>query len=336
MTVVQHSRSTCVCDASKWRYAGPSKETHERCERPFRLVCVGCDAVVTSRCGRSSRTVCEPCAFTYRRRVRRIFASGWTDNPSHRLYLVTLTAPGNGVHHQRDGEPCPCTPRGGVHLPSWNARAGKGFNRFVQDLRRLHGDVQYARAAEVQKRGALHFHVLVRPPADDPTRRLWAMGVRGNPDHPLRVLAIKHGFGHEVDCQLVRSEGVAGYCAKYVSKSAADKDELPWIDHLTGEVVQGAKRYRPWSASRRWSDVTMKAIRAEQARWVREQLAGEPGPAALQAERAPAAGGVVADGPLPPGRACPLDHNTASYTGEVRCWVSPPSLRADLSTSRRS
>lgn len=65
--------------------------------------------------------------------------------------------------------------------------------------------------------------------------------VGGGADAPLRLLAIKHGFGHEVDLQAVRGEGVASYCAKYVSKSAADREELPWVDKATGAV-----RERGW------------------------------------------------------------------------------------------
>lgn len=320
MTVAQHSRSSCSCETANWRYGGPSRSEHPWCERPGQLVCLGCSAVVAIRCGRSSRNACEPCSITYRRRVRRIFLSGWTDNPSHRLGLLTLTAPGDRQHTDPNGDTCPCTPVGGVYLPAWNAEAGKCFNRFMQDLRRAFGEVQYCRAAEVQKRGALHFHVLIRTTEQafgtPGTRRLWASD-QSHVGSPLRLLAIKHGFGHEVDLQLVRTEGAAGYCAKYVSKSADDRETLPWIDRATGEVVTGVARYRPWSSSRRWSDVTMLALRLAQAEWVRARLAEE---AAAQAERP--------EPPPPVGEptAAGLDLKTQSYTTGPR--YGPPSAAA--------
>ena len=163
MTATNNSPSSCTCGAPKWRYGGPSNEPHERCERPTRLVCVGCGAQLVRRCSRSSRVACVPCSETYRHRVRRVFESGWSDDPRARVFMLTLTAPGERVHRRPDGRKCPCTGPGGTNLAEWNATAGKRFNKAVTYLRRRYGDVQYARAAEVQKRGALHFHVLVRP-----------------------------------------------------------------------------------------------------------------------------------------------------------------------------
>lgn len=166
VTAPDNSRSSCSCGSPKWRWAGASSEPHERCERPELLRCVGCEAVRVKRCGRSSRVACVPCSESYRHRVRRVFQSGWRDDlPHHRVFLLTLTAPGDRAHTlngRPDGPPCPCTPPGGVHLAEWNGTSGARFNHLVTYLRRSYGDLQYARAAEVQKRGALHFHVLLR------------------------------------------------------------------------------------------------------------------------------------------------------------------------------
>ena len=114
--------------------------------------------------------------------------------------------------------------------------------------------VQYAKVAEYQVRGAVHFHALVRldgprtpdgfapaPPAVDATRladlvraaaasvRLSVPGVDAS--DPLRLLA----FGRQLDARPVRSnrrtddpdralspEQVAGYLAKYATKSVSD------------------------------------------------------------------------------------------------------------------
>ena len=189
MTATDNSRSRCECGEPKWRWAGRSKAPHDRCDRPERLVCSGCDAVRVRRCGRSSRVACVPCSESYRHRVRRVFESGYSDRPTDRLYLLTLTAPGRRQHRRKDGRFCACTAEGGVTLAEWNASAGGRFNDFMTYLRRLLGDVQYARAAEVQGRGALHFHVLLRLGAGHNSasiRALWADGAGGASAHNAR------------------------------------------------------------------------------------------------------------------------------------------------------
>lgn len=175
MTGTNNSPSPCTCERPNWRYGGRHDGPHDRCEQPFKIVCVNCSGWIISRCGRSSRNRCEPCSVTYRRRVRRIFLSGWSDNPDHRLFLLTLTAPGDHQHRLPNGEVCPCTPEGGIDIGAWNASACKGFNVFMTYLRRSYGPVQYCKAAEVQQRGALHFHVILRAEGGPDTRRLWAL-----------------------------------------------------------------------------------------------------------------------------------------------------------------
>jgi hypothetical protein len=150
----------------------------------------------------------------------------------------------------------------------WQYRAPDLWRRFTITLRRLVAKhlavpairldgvatVQYAKVAEYQRRGAIHFHALVRLDgpktpegfAPAPTRidadqlaglirqsaasvRLTVAGV--DADDPARVLA----FGRQVDARAVRTsrrtddpdqtlspEQVAGYLAKYATKSADD------------------------------------------------------------------------------------------------------------------
>ena len=217
---------------------------------------------ITLRCQAASRVRCQPCSVRYRRRVRRIFASGYVDRPTERAYLVTLTAPGDHAHELR-GQRCPCTPEEGVDLAVWNATAGQRWNRFVTYLRRIApGDVEYARAAEVQARGALHFHAIIRTRCELAGRKSL-----------LRSIAIRWGFGHAIDVQAVTSTSAASYCAKYVSKSADDRADMPWLDRCTGERTTAA-RYRPWSASRRWG-LTMAALREAQRSWAVATAAAE-------------------------------------------------------------
>lgn len=244
-----------------------------------------------------------------------MFLSGWTDRPTERLVLLTVTAPGEQEHLLRDGSLCPCTPVGGISVAEYNATASERFNRLMQALRRKYGEeLQYARAAEVQDgkrrhdgqgRGALHFHVLLR--LDHP-RRLLQDFKPSDPYCVLRQLVESHGFGHAVDLQEV-PESVASYCAKYVSKSADDRQQMPWLDRRTGEIVEGNGRYRTWTASRKWG-LTMQAVRAAQSAWFREGSDPE-GPRGADA----AGGRQAADAAVPQaGEAGPLDSNTMSYT----------------------
>lgn len=160
-------------------------------------------------------------------------------------------------------------------MARWNASAGGRWNRLVQDLRRELGDkVEYFAAKEVQRRGALHFHVLVRSSDGRPVAL--SGGV-------LRALAIRHGFGHSVDVQPV-APNHAAYVSKYVSKSADARHRVPWkgwghrthrdLDRATGEVTEVRTRvrtfdptYRTWSASRGWGR-SMAEVRAAQQHFV--------------------------------------------------------------------
>jgi hypothetical protein len=168
----------------------------------------------------------------------------------------------------RSGEWCPCTTEDGVDLAVWNATLGKRWNRLCQDLRRFFGEhVEYFRAVEVQERGALHLHVLIR------FRRGRRLRIR-----QVRDLAIKHGFGHSVDISKELDERGCWYVAKYVSKAASERELVPWVALTTGEVALRAP-YRCWTASRRWGQ-TMAALRDEQRAWWESQAGGaDPAPA---------------------------------------------------------
>jgi hypothetical protein len=221
--------------------------------------------------------------------VRHIFASGYRKGSA--LMFFTLTAPGDQAHHRGDGQQCACTPAGGVSVAGFNADAGTRFNRFITKLRRHYGDVQYVKAAEVQKRGALHFHMEIRVSNTIAAKLLADFDAR-HPDCTLRLLAISAGFGHEIDLQLMGTEERdivrrAGYCAKYAAKSCDDRQTLPWLDRSTGEVLDGNSRYRTWSASRSWG-TTMRDVIAEQKQWWASQTDSGDGAAPEGAQAAAA------------------------------------------------
>lgn len=231
---------------------------HPRCRNPMKLGCDACGMVIFARCSSSNVDVCEPCGTRYRRRVAVIADSGRKMYPGGTLLMITLTAPGVVEHYLPNGKRCPCTPEGGIDLAVWNWQASPKFHRWIQSVRRAWGlDIQYFKAAEVQERGALHFHVLVRVP-DGMTVTVGA----------LRRLSLKHDFGHAVDIAPVVDERASRYVAKYVSKASGERRRVPWagvrVDDDTGEVIPTRPTFRTWTCSRRWG-LTMKAVRERQA-----------------------------------------------------------------------
>lgn len=229
------------------------------CDRPLHVVCRDCDYVTRWACSGHRESRCRPCAARYRRRVRKVAASG-TSRTSGYQYFLTLTAPGVERHRMPSGDWCSCTPEGGVDLGRWNASHSARWNRLRTALRRLHPGLEFFRGVEPQQRGALHDHAMLWSPV--PIRR---------PN--VKALAMAAGFGHSID--LVEcspgSKRAAYYVSKYVTKATDQRASVPWwgdrIDFSTGEVTEGLvdeARYRTWSMSRQWG-LTMAAVRAEAA-----------------------------------------------------------------------
>lgn len=227
------------------------------CDAPLLALsdCGNHSAAWPCRSHRASR--CVPCSWQYRRLIQRM-ASHRRPEAHGYLYLLTLTAPGDQRHALPDGTWCECTPDGGVDLAEWNPTAGTCWNRMRTALRRDHQGLEFFRAAEVQKRGALHLHVIVWSPD--------ALDVIA-----LRRLGIRCGFGHSTDLAVIEpgSRKHAYYVSKYVTKACDERHDVPWetgIDRATGEVldprgVQRRPTYRTWSSSRGWG-LTMRECRA--------------------------------------------------------------------------
>lgn len=223
------------------------------CDQPLRVV-RGCGAVEVWRCSNHRESRCVPCSWRYRRRLSRIAESG-TRSSGH-MYLLTMTAPGDDVHRMPSGDVCPCTPPGGVDLGEWNASAAARWNQMRTRLRARIPRLEYLRAVEVQKRGALHLHVIVWSP--EPLDQV-----------AMRKMAMGYGFGHSLDLAPIApgSRKHAYYVAKYVTKACDQRENVPWaadlVDKGTGEIMRiDADRatYRTWSASHGWG-MTMKDIR---------------------------------------------------------------------------
>ncbi|MDX3516524.1 replication initiator [Streptomyces scabiei] len=158
------------------------------------------------RCGNRRVTRCPACSTVYRYDTYQLIAAGLrggktvpTSVAAHPRVFATLTAPGFGpVHNQPDTGRCHCSQ---VHPDNdrllgtpldperydyagavlWNAHAPALWARFTTHLRREiakaaglpqralrhHATLSYAKVAEYQKRGQVHFHAVIR--LDGPT-----------------------------------------------------------------------------------------------------------------------------------------------------------------------
>ncbi|MEW2403429.1 replication initiator [Streptomyces sp. NPDC046862] len=202
---------------------------------------------------------------------------------AHPRVFATFTAPSFGpVHNRPTGpagtiRPCRCGIRHdqedallGTPLDPdnydyeaavlWNAHAGPLWRRFSTYLRREvakraglsqrrfreHARVSFAKVAEYQKRGAVHFHAVIRidgPTGGDTSPPAWATAelltdaigtaaARVQVDGPvIDGRAHAFGFGGQLDVRTIRSadfnggqelteRAVAAYIAKYATKGA--------------------------------------------------------------------------------------------------------------------
>jgi len=182
---------------------------------------------------------------------------------------------------------CACTPEGGINLGEWNGTLSKRWNKFKTYLQRYYNSyikqlnkeiraankkygtqqptlalvkLQFFRAVEIQKRGALHEHVIFRVPASD-------FVINSRMIEEIREIAVECGYGHSIklislDPQDEQAkQNSARYLAKYVSKTAGQRKTLPYVPE-EGKT----SRYRIWTASSKWG-ATMKSIKQAQKDW---------------------------------------------------------------------
>ncbi|ALO95032.1 Replication initiation protein [Streptomyces hygroscopicus subsp. limoneus] len=238
------------------------------------------------RCNNRRATRCAACAETYRRDTYHLITAGLRGGKgtpervtTHPRVFATFTAPSFGPVHNRpsSGRPCRCgirhddqDPALGTPLDAdaydyeaavlWNAHAGALWRRFSIYLRREvakragltqrafrdHARVSFAKVAEYQKRGAVHFHAVIRldgpqggetaPPAwataELLTDAIYAAATAARVDGP-EIDGRPHAFvfGRQLDVRPIRSadfnggqdlteRAVASYVAKYATKGA--------------------------------------------------------------------------------------------------------------------
>lgn len=224
-----------------------------------------------ARCGSARPSRCEPCAELKRKDVAAVGRSGWIDSPGDRAYFVTLTAPGADV---LPWDRSKCSHSSGVRcsgdigcrsdataLARWHATVGQRWSWFITELRRELGvEVEFFKTWELQARGAMHAHSMMRTVGVCSDARFRAA---------VKMAASRWGFGTQVDVQpfslsdSLQAARKAGYCAKYASKGA---DALPAVRRIDSNGVITNGGYRSWSASRRWGD-TMTAIKLRRCQW---------------------------------------------------------------------
>ena len=237
------------------------------------------------RCNNRRATRCPSCAEVYRRDTYQLITAGLKGGKgtpeqvaTHPRVFATFTAPGFGpVHNRPASGRCRCGTKHdrddnvlGTPLdPStydyeaavlWNAHASKIWARFTIYLRREvakragltqrafadSARVSFAKVAEYQKRGAVHFHAVIRldgPDGGDSPPPRWASAellteaIRAATSAAeiagpvLDARAHTFVFGRQLDIRPIRTRdldggteltdrAVAGYIAKYATKGA--------------------------------------------------------------------------------------------------------------------
>ncbi|MFC5956309.1 replication initiator protein RepSA [Streptomyces pratens] len=212
----------------------------------------------------------------------------------HPRVFATFTAPSFGpVHNRPDRGACRCGTRHEPDAPElgtaldpstydyagavlFNNHAGQLWQRFTTRLRREiaaragltrreladHLRVSYGKVAEFQKRGALHFHAVIRldgpegagtPPPAWATGDLLADAIRAAAAHSYTSVTVPAAgdqparsfcWGTQLDVRPVKAFGdgsditeqaVASYVAKYSTKAAENTGTL---DRRIGEVAE--------------------------------------------------------------------------------------------------
>lgn len=212
---------------------------------------------------------CETCRARYRRRVREVAREGVEASSAPYRYFITLTAPGQGTD-----------------LADWNGSHGRRWNHFVTQLRReVRVQLEFFRGCEVQKRGALHDHVVI----------LSAAPITHS---TVKRTAVRAGYGYICDLKPLRSDEdyrrTAGYVSKYVTKATGERHRTPWPEKRRHRK-SGTATFRTWSRSRGYGVPMAEIRRRAFLRWAASVTAGEDVAGRGSAGRAEPAASVPSD-----------------------------------------
>ncbi|MGJ5826117.1 replication initiator [Streptomyces ossamyceticus] len=265
------------------------------------------------RCNNRRATRCAACAEVYRKDTFHLVTAGLSGGKGigpavaqHPRVFATFTAPSFGpVHNRPTSGRCRCgrthpedDPALGTPLDPdrydyraavlWNAHAGALWARFTTYLRqqlasragitrtalRHSVKVSYAKVAEYQRRGAVHFHAVIRldgPEGAEDTPPPWATTelltdairtaarLAETPGPVLDGRPHTFRFGKQLDIRPIRSadfagtselssRAVAAYIAKYATKGAETAGTLdrpirnPITDLIGAQVTDHARQ----------------------------------------------------------------------------------------------
>lgn len=223
------------------------------------------DRVLYVRCGSRRAVICRHCARLYRRDALLIAESGY--RPATPYTVLTLTAPGFGPqHHVAFARPRRCTPRRRcpnchaevpvcrrVHRADdacagapvcdcfdyfsavrWNQHVSALFAETMRRLNALHrgtGRLDYLAVREVQRRGLVHLHIIIRGALDERAARAVIADAE--------VAGCR--WGANCDVSLVPADDRSNltrrfrYLAKYIAKRGTDfivPSDGPVAEHL--------------------------------------------------------------------------------------------------------
>lgn len=170
-------------------------QNRPRCSAGVRIYRDGSEGTfgVGLPCGKRSCPACRP---RWIRHGHLLIVSGFEPFAAVGDFrALTLTAPGMDLIRSSDD------------LVAWNRSHGRRLHSFLVMIRRLAPSVEFVRILELQARGAIHSHWIMRG-ASHLTKR------------QVRRCAVAAGFGSQLDWSAVRTmEGLARYLVGYMMKS---------------------------------------------------------------------------------------------------------------------
>ena len=147
---------------------------------------------------------------------------------NHTFYFVTLTAPSFGSVHRLDKHgtnptKCSCKKTHDATDPYvstpidtsryryreqvlWNVWSNDLYKRTQEKLRKVLPGAEMCSIREPQKRGVVHYHILVRVPATVPQKEA-IKALKGMRKHSITRMGDKYEWGRQVDVKRVKTDG---------------------------------------------------------------------------------------------------------------------------------